>query len=116
LIESAQLSVVLSLVSEPLEGWVEITEERSVLWLYALATAQNFRGRSLGRTAVKHAITWVEDKCPQDLYTTCECGSGFLVSFYHDLGFQKLAEEKQEFGEYGVYDMALLMRRLPKSV
>ena len=101
------LAVVLSLVQEPLVGWLGVADCDTVLWLHSLATSARFRGRGLGREATYRAIDIAKDRSV-DLYLTCVYGTGFLVSYYRALGFEQLARQTKYYGEHGSFDMVLM--------
>ena len=101
------LAVVLSLLEGGLEDWPDVEDCVPVLWLYSLATHERFKGRDLGKEAVRRAL-----EVPRELgfavYLACVQGSGFLPAYYESLRFEVVGRETRTYGEHGEFDMVLM--------
>lgn len=88
------LAVVVSLVAGIPGYWAGTPTQPNAVWICTLAAARDFRGQSLGRTAVEMATDYVSQ---DDVYLDCK--PGYLEGFYSSLGFQKVTHSS--FPEYG---------------
>jgi RimJ/RimL family protein N-acetyltransferase len=126
--EGGELAVVVSLVNGVPEYWRQEVEGRAPsrppgqtnrprqsvalqkaaapIWLCTLATATKFRGRDLGRQAVREALHLLRGRA-----VYLDCKPGWLVEFYESLGFVVLQQKTLtlDHGPRGPFD-AVLMR------
>lgn len=119
-----ELAVVVSLVNGVPEYWaddIDSWERHSCrdrsgqecpshksppIWLCTLATATKFRGRDLGREAVREALRFLQGR---QVYL--DCTLGWLTEFYESLGFVAVQQKTLTLahGPCGPID-AVLMR------
>lgn len=116
LIADGSLAVVLGLVRHSPAHWADETGGRTPWWLCTLATANVFRGRGLGRSAVRAAIERARQAGAGELLLDCVWGSGFLPEFYGSLGFDMICRKEIDWPKCGPVEMALMRRDLASSV
>ena len=115
LVLDGSLAVVLSIVKESPTQWLAETKGRAVWWLCTLATANQFRGRDLGRVAVERAIEHVRREGVEELFLDCPYGNGFLPWFYESLGFECAHRKIVDWPKCGPTDMVLMRCQIMES-
>jgi GNAT superfamily N-acetyltransferase len=113
LISKNQLAVIMTLSWELPTEWAD-RFHAPVWWLSKLATAPNHRGLGLGAVAARHAISALAANGADRVYLDCVHGTGFLVTFYQDLGFTKITRRNVQFST-GLFDMVLMERMLSST-
>ena len=98
-----QLVGIYSLPEEAFVDWPDFQELGKQIWLRALATHPNFRGKQVGETGISEALKQVGDR---SLYL--DCVSGFLPGYYQKRGFKILAEQEREYPGDGTYQITLM--------
>lgn len=106
-----KLAAVLSLIRGKKEQWRGHVTVDQALWLTSLATALEFKGKKLGRIATRKACEHLIERKVGEIYLNCVHGSGFLPSFYKELGFEQIARKSVDY-PVGTFDMVLMRRRL----
>jgi len=114
LFQNDVLAAVVTFRRQELSHWAHVVGKREFLWVLALATATAFKGKALGKEAMRQAIQWIIQEKPQDIYLDCEKGDGFLQEFYSDIGFELLAEQTGDFGDLGTLNLVLM--KYPKGL
>ena len=114
------LAVLLSLVCGTPPEWADIVAEAHTWWLQNLATAEGFRGRRLGESAVSVAGEHLLRDCVPEVYLDCVDVRGFLPGFYQRLGLVKVCGRNITYPSGNTYPMVLMRRdlndALPNSV
>ncbi len=95
---------VFSLPVEEFFDWPEYSNLGPAVWLRALATHPDFRGRQVGEFAVKSALDIVNPG--EAVYL--DCVSDFLPGYYSRLGFETLSRQIREYPGEGAYDITLM--------
>ena len=108
LVVDGSLVAVLSLIQDSLAYWSKETGAKTTRWLCTLATANDFRGRGLGRMAVLKALEHLRDSGADELFLDCAYENGFLPGFYRSLGFQLVTRKVINWPKCGPMEMALM--------
>ena len=95
---------VFTLVREPLAEWPRVSIRGPVLWLRALATHPDHRGREIGRRAVRVA----QALAAREAYLYLDCVSAFLPAYYAALGFEPIARQVIETPDLGPLEVTLM--------
>jgi ribosomal protein S18 acetylase RimI-like enzyme len=106
------LTVVLSLVCGTPHEWADIVVEAHTWWLQNLATAEGFRGKRLGESAVSMAGEHLLRDFVPEVYLDCVDVGGFLPGFYQKLGFVKVCGRNITYPSGNTYPMVLMRREL----
>ncbi len=99
-----QIAGVFSLPVEDFADWPEFRSRGSAIWLRALATHPDFRGRDVG----KRAVQWALRQAGEHHAVYLDCVSGFLPQYYGQLGFELLARQVCDYGVAGRFDITLM--------
>lgn len=86
--EADHLVGIYTLVKEPLSNWPQTSIEGDVLWLRALATHPDHRGKQIGAFGIQTALDTLN--AGEELYL--DCVSDFLPDYYAKQGFSLVAE------------------------
>ncbi len=88
----------------------EIVVEAHTWWLQNLATAEGFRGKRLGESAMSMAGEHLLRECVREVYLECVDVGGFLPGFYQKLGFAKICERSITYLSRNTYPMVLMRK------
>ena len=100
----ARIVGVFTLVRKPLAEWPRVSISGPVLWLRALATHPDHRGREIGRRAVRVA----QALATREAYLYLDCVSAFLPAYYVALGFEPIARQVIETPDLGPLEVTLM--------
>jgi ribosomal-protein-alanine N-acetyltransferase len=92
------LAAIVSLVRGAPQQWAEELPDRRIMWMSTLTTANAFRGRSLGREMVRHALQFLSGRGEKGIYLDCK--PGFLESFYEAEGFVPIRRKSHASQHY----------------
>jgi len=100
-----ELGVIVSLVKGVPEYWAAEVKGTRPLWLCTVATATKFRGRELGREAVRLAL-----QRARGLAVYLDCKPGWLTDFYASLGFVAVQQKTLTLGHgpCGPFEVTLM--------
>jgi GNAT superfamily N-acetyltransferase len=110
-----RLAVALSLVCGTPHEWADIVVEAHTWWLQNLATAEGFRGKRLGESAVSMAGEHLLRERVREVCLDCVDVGGFLPGFYQKLGFVKVCGRSISYLSKNTYPMVLMRRRLNEA-
>ena len=111
LVYDGQIAVVLSILEEAHPYWRNELGGEERVWLSTVTTAPCFRGRQLGRLAIREALAFLKGRGIESLFLDCVHGDGFLPAYYESVGFATVARKDIEY-PLGAFDMVLMRKDL----
>jgi ribosomal protein S18 acetylase RimI-like enzyme len=112
LLAGGEVAVVVSLLPYRPACWQEYLPDSGYVWLAALASGARFKGRDLGRVALREAAALLARQGAGAIYLDCHHGEGFLPRYYESVGYERVARKDLVLPR-GLSDNVLMRQTLP---
>ena len=107
-----ELAMIVSLTRRIPNEWADILSKKQIWWMQTLVTAQNFRGKNLGKFTIQMIQTYLARQNVCELFLDCVDVAGFLPTFYSNLGFVKIEQRNITYSSGNTFPMVLMKRDL----
>jgi GNAT superfamily N-acetyltransferase len=107
-----ELAVIVSLTQRIPNEWADVLSKKQIWWMQTLVTAQNFRGKNLGKFTMQMIETYLAGQKICELYLDCVDVAGFLPAFYSDLSFVKIKQRNITYPSGNTFLMVLMKKDL----
>lgn len=105
------LAAIVSLLHQAPSHWHADLPDGPIRWLSTLATANAFRGRDLGKTALAEVMRHLRGEGVDQVWL--DCSPGFLQAYYEAAGFRVAARGMRYVSRAGCAFDLVLMSRVP---